>query len=162
MARQLQSPTPAQVAAQANQYLDAAREHLARLQPLHDAADYALCIYVAGLAVECLLRAYRHRVDPKFSARHDLIVLAKESGFAVLFPAGKGSAAYLSALTNVGLIWSSNDRFRPESALRRRLKDLGLDRGRKGDWLRELSARAVKDATLLVDLGDQQWTRKAN
>ena len=161
MARKVpQSPTPAQVAAQANEYLDAAREHLARLQPLHDSADYALCIYVAGLSVKCLLRAYRYRTDPRFSARHDLTEVAKASGFTNLFPAGKGLAAYRAALEGIRVIWSSNDRFRPVSSVRRQLKVLGFDRRHKGDFLRRVSANAVGYATLLVTLGDRQWTRK--
>ena len=160
MARQPRSPTAARITAQANEYLRTAREHWARLQPLHESGDYALCIYAAGLSVECLLRAYRHRIDPQFSARHDLRELARESGFTNLFPAGSGLADPMAALEGISVIWSSNDRFRPASFLRGRLKDLGFDRKYRGNFLRRVAADAVGYATLLVTLGDRQWTRK--
>jgi hypothetical protein len=45
-----------------------------------DGASYALAIYVGGLAVECLLRAYKTRRDASFDQRHDLLRLFSDSG----------------------------------------------------------------------------------
>ena len=40
-------------------YLTAARERLAEAKDLYNSRRYGLSHYVGGLAVECLLRAYR-------------------------------------------------------------------------------------------------------
>jgi|SRR5271157_2842653 len=40
---------------------------------------YALAMYCEGLAVECLLRAFRWTEDPRFEGRHDLSELLRSS-----------------------------------------------------------------------------------
>ena len=45
-----------------------------------EGSSYALAIYVGGVAVECLLRAYKGRRDPTFDERHDLLRLFAASG----------------------------------------------------------------------------------
>ena len=156
MARKPRSPTPAQVAAQANEYLDAAREHLGRLQPLHDAGDYALCLYFAGLSIECALRAYRHRIDPQFSARHDLADLAKAAVYHDCYPA-KRHDEMAAAMTQMAGIWSSNDRFRPTAAVRGRLRRLGYGQGRRRDFLRDVASTTMNHALMLVGTGIAKW-----
>ena len=42
--------------------------------------SFALSMYTAGLAVECLLRAFRWKKDKSFEGRHDLEDLLKASG----------------------------------------------------------------------------------
>jgi hypothetical protein len=47
---------------------------------LHQGGDsYALAMYCGGLAVECLLRAFRWTEDSTFEGRHDLSELLKAS-----------------------------------------------------------------------------------
>jgi hypothetical protein len=43
-------------------------------------ASYALAMYVAGVAVECMLRAFKLRRDPAFDEKHDLRRLFRASG----------------------------------------------------------------------------------
>ena len=40
-----------------------------------EGSSYALAIYVGGVAVECMLRAYKGRRDPSVDERHDLVRL---------------------------------------------------------------------------------------
>ena len=54
------------------------RMHQARLIYLAG-KSYALAIYCGGLAVECLLRAFRWQRDKSFEGRHDLHDLLKAS-----------------------------------------------------------------------------------
>lgn len=61
-------------------YKAAAEEHVWVARELYNGRRFVLGAYIAGLAVECLLRAYRYRRDPEFNARHDLFVLYKASG----------------------------------------------------------------------------------
>ena len=62
-------------------YLEAAQEHKTLAFELHEARRYVMAHYVAGLAVECILRAYRYRFDPVFDSRHDLQALYSASRF---------------------------------------------------------------------------------
>lgn len=46
-----------------------------------DSSSYALCIYIAGLAVECMLRAFKGKSGLTFDEKHNLKKLFAESGF---------------------------------------------------------------------------------
>ena len=59
----------------ASDYKIAAEEHVSAARELYVRQRYVLAHYVAGLAVECMLRAYRGRIDPVFYGRHDLYLL---------------------------------------------------------------------------------------
>src|SRR5215831_2337061 len=64
------------------EYYRAATERMRQAREIHDSAkNYALAIYCGGLAVECILRAYRWRKAPSFEGRHDLKELFDASGF---------------------------------------------------------------------------------
>lgn len=56
----------------AESYLEAAMAHVEATRTLLENHQFPLSNYLAGLAVECLLRAYSHRLDDTFDARHDL------------------------------------------------------------------------------------------
>lgn len=64
----------------ADDYFSAAADHADALEPLYSAHRYGLTIYTAGLAAECLFRAFRARQGLPFRSDHSLEVLAKESG----------------------------------------------------------------------------------
>jgi HEPN domain-containing protein len=142
----------------AQDYLDAARERLAEAKHLYYSRRYGLSHYAAGLAVECLLRAYRFRRDPEFDSRHDLYVLIDASGMAGVIPKGQVFEAGVT-LTAIARRWTNNHRFRSERALRRWLKRAGLDRGMKGDYLKENARRIIEAAEAFVELGIRSWQR---
>ena len=117
-------------------YKAAALEHAEDARVLFSARRYALAHYVAGLSVECLFLAYKARLDPHASLRrdHNLRELAREGGIYSLVPSSQ-QAQIGSALGVVLLRWRNNHRYRSEEALRRFLKESGLDRRVKGDYL---------------------------
>jgi HEPN domain-containing protein len=59
----------------AENYYKAAFERIKDANLLHDEERYPLAMYDSGLAVECLLRAFRVLRYPAFDARHDLWLL---------------------------------------------------------------------------------------
>jgi HEPN domain-containing protein len=63
-------------------YLEAAYERIDAARKLHNEQHYPEAVYFAGVAVECLLLAYKTRREPEFESRHDLRKLLKESGMA--------------------------------------------------------------------------------
>jgi len=60
-------------------YRAAAKEHLSRAQAQFDADEYFLAHYLAGLAVECHLRALMRQRSNDFDPRHDLVELANDA-----------------------------------------------------------------------------------
>jgi hypothetical protein len=61
-------------------YSEASGERLGEAKVAYDSGRFGQAIWIAGVAIECCLRAYRTRLNPEFDARHDLVVLFKQSG----------------------------------------------------------------------------------
>jgi len=137
-------------------YRVAASEHLPAATELYERGRYALSSYVAGLAVESILRAYQFRRDPKFDARHDLHLLYRSSKFELILPQSQ-SREYAELLGGVAARWNNNHRFRSRDAYARWLKRLKLDRGIKGDYVKENTRRLIHGAAQLVNVGLKQW-----
>lgn len=97
-------------------YRDAAKEHLERAQNLFNDGSYFLAHYMSGLAVECHLRAWRYRATKEFESRHDLRLLAKESGFNNLIPTARDKE-FSSMFGVLNLRWRSNHRYYSERQL---------------------------------------------
>lgn len=137
-------------------YRDAAAEHTVSAVKLYREQRYALANYVAGLAVECIFRAYRHMIDPAFDARHDLEELFNAAEFHAIVPEGK--AADVGAwLTTASTLWSNDHRFLSVLALRRKWKRMRLDRRVKGDFVKERTRQLTNASVSLVDLGVARW-----
>ena len=140
----------------ADDYLQASRDHAASLAGLYASERYSLTLYVSGLAAECLFRAFRAKKGLEFRSDHPLDPLAREAGFPELIP-DKDRARFDAALANLIVRWRNNHRFRSNTAARRFLKDLGLDRGIKGDFLKENARLLSSSALELVNLGAIKW-----
>ena len=108
----------------ANDYYRAALERMRQARLLCQSGDsFAMAMYVAGLAVECKLRAFRWRKDATFDGRHDLLRLFKESGILRLdeeLLESKGVdpiqlrttvVAFRAAMNTVVLLWANDYRF---------------------------------------------------
>lgn len=135
-------------------YKEAAREHKTLAAELHGSGRYVMAHYVAGLAVECILRAYQYRISPIFRGRHDLLVLYRESGFAsIVAPEEEQKVA--AAFTEVVRRWNNSHRYRSEAALRLFLRRVNL--GKSGKFVRESSRRIVGAAIVIVDQGVLKW-----
>lgn len=141
-------------------YRDAAEERLLEAGELHVVGAYLMAHFLAGLAVECILRAYRLRIaeyPSQFEERHDLFRLMKAARYDRLFPSAKREEL-ASALTYVQLHWRNNHRFLTSEGLRTELVRAKLFlRIRKGDLLREHSRRMLIAAEMVVGQGVKKW-----
>jgi hypothetical protein len=131
--------------------------------------SYALAMYAAGLAVECLLRAYMVKRSREFESRHDLLLLFKESGILNL-DAEKLAAlglsddqiqahrkALWSAVNDVFILWRNNYRYTSEARLRAHLTKMKLYQKVKGDLLKAKCFELLKAAQRFIDRGVLQW-----
>ncbi len=137
-------------------YLNAAQDHSATLSSLYIGGHYAMTIYASGLAAECLFRAFRAKRGMPFRRDHPLESLAREAGFPDLVPSGE-QARFGAALADLIVRWRNNHRFRSNAAIKRFLKDLKLDRGIKGDFLKENARLISSQAIELVNVGVMRW-----
>ncbi len=140
----------------ADEYRWAALARIGAAERLHASAMYASAIYLAGVAVECILRAYRLRVDPEFDRRHDLRQLLSASGLQDYVPV-KRRAEVGAALGDVWARWRNDYRYASDERVLRDLRDRGLTLGIKGDPLKDNSRRVFEKAHELVGLGVARW-----
>lgn len=155
----------------ADHYFRAGVERMSQAQHLYreGAGFYSLAMYAAGLAVECLLRAYMVKQKREFESRHDLILLFKESGILAV-DADKLKAKGLtdeqiqthqkvlwSSVNDVFILWRNNYRFASEARLLTHLKKMKLYKGAKGDILKAKAYDLLKAAQRFIDKGVLQW-----
>ncbi len=156
----------------AEHYYRAGLERMAQAQHLyrHGKGNYALAMYAAGLAVECTLRAFLLRGGNKqFESRHDVLLLAKESGMLHVDRArleAKGltekqidehETALWASVNDVFILWRNSYRFASEARLLAHLRKMKLYDGIKGDPLKANALRLVGAAQRFVDKGVLQW-----
>jgi HEPN domain-containing protein len=157
----------------ADQYFQAAAERMSQARKLYqDGTAYALSMYCAGLAVECILRAFRWQEDPSFEGRHNLDELLKASRILAInddFMRQKGETddsikavrvPFNAAVAEVVTLWHTNLRFASETSLKAFLKSKGRLHGTKGDPLKKNALDLLNSAQAVVDRGVTLWTSK--
>jgi len=152
-------------------YYVAALERMKQAWGLYrEDASYALAMYVAGVAVECMLRAFKMRKDPAYDEKHDLRRLFRASGMIQVDPrdlisqglSEKQADQYIrdlqASLNEIYSLWSNDFRYASENRLRSRLKSLKLDRGLRGDFLKANARKLLNSAQSFIDKGVLQWS----
>lgn len=138
---------------------------------------YAWIVYSAGLAVECMLRAYLRRVTNKLSSRHDLSRLFVESRLdtRVVEHLGRqghhaGSSVVVERLTRlyaaagvVARMWRNTYRFASDGVLLRDYLDRKVvraryNKGAKAQVLRKQAHLLLLAARTIIKAGKEAWT----
>ena len=151
-------------------YFEAATERMRQAIYLYnEGSSFALAIYTGGVAVECLLRAFKLRQDAEFYERHDLVRLFSASGMLDIdrdkLRAKQWSEAqidsHLQALNvafyEIYRLWANNYRFASENRLRSHLKKITSYRKIKGNYLKEQARQFLSSAQTFIDKGVIQW-----
>ncbi|HLK13453.1 MAG TPA: hypothetical protein VKT78_01500 [Fimbriimonadaceae bacterium] len=140
----------------AAEYRLAAEEHLSAAFKCHIGGDYLTCHYLCGLAVECILRAYRWKIDRSWSGRHVLPRLYAESKFdsLVKVPQEAEMAANLYVITSR---WANHHRFTSPGKLLQHLNSVDATVGVKGDKLKRNSFEMYDAAVFIVRAGINKW-----
>jgi HEPN domain-containing protein len=141
---------------EATDYVEAANERLAEANLLYEKAHYALALYVAGVAVESLLRAYIAQADPILEGAHNLPLLLRESNLRNLATPDEERRIF-EAVSLLSKRWRNDLRYTSNHRLRRRLKKDRLDRGIRGDFLKENCRIAIDLATIILRTGAAKW-----
>jgi len=141
---------------EAADYVNAARERLNDAELLYEKARYSFALYAAGVAVESLLRAYIVRLDPKFEAAHNLELLLDASNLRYIVAPDESQQLY-QAIVALYRRWRNDLRYISNNRLRRRLKKDKLDRGIRGDFLKENCRFAIENAAFILKVGVARW-----
>jgi hypothetical protein len=156
----------------AEHYYRSARERILEAGVLYDRQRFGLSMYIAGLSVECLLRAFRSRSTPVFDSRHDLKILFRESGILSLHEQRleqRGLAwddiqqiieEFRAAHDDVVRLWRNDYRFAAELHIRSWLTHIAAYHGVKGDLLKANARRLLISAQAIIDTGVYLWTSK--
>jgi len=155
------------------EYYRASLDRIRQAAMLFKEADaFALSMYCSGLAVECLLRAFRWKDDQSFAGRHDLNELLKASGILRVneeFMHRKGkttdeirdaSLEFRVAMNEIVLLWHNSLRFSSEARLKTHLLQLGRVQGIKGDALKKNASDLLDAAKLVINRGMILWEPK--
>jgi len=152
-------------------YYQASVERMSQAQHLDrdGEGNYALAMYTAGLAVECLLRAYMLKRKREFESRHDLLLLFKESGIEDVELdrlKAKGltdeqiqehQKILWSSVNDVFILWWNNYRFASEARLLAHLKKMKLYKRERGNLLKAKAYDLLRAAQRFIDKGVLQW-----
>jgi HEPN domain-containing protein len=141
---------------EAADYVEAAQERLSNAKLLYEATQYAFALYAAGVAVESLLRAYIIQVDPILEAAHNLPSLLYESNLRNRLTRSEYQQIY-DSVSALSRRWQNDLRYTSNDRLRRRLKKNRLDRGMRGDLLKENCRIATELATTILRIGAAKW-----
>ena len=135
-------------------YFQAAIQRMEQARHLYrQGRSFALSIYVGGLAVECMLRAFKLRRDPSFDERHNLLRLFAASGmlrvdYQKLYAKGFTDEQIENhlhtlrvAVNAITALWANNYRYASEERLLAHLKRATGYQKTKGNYLK---ARALE------------------
>lgn len=106
-----------------SEYREAACEMLDAAVEAHRAARYVASHYLAGLSVECILRAHRWRINSSWDGRHVLIRLAKSARFFELVPP-TAAANFQYQFGELTRRWSNDHRYASPNKLPKYLNSI--------------------------------------
>lgn len=136
---------------------EASIERMEEAELLFDAGRHLLCMYTAGLAVECLLQAFASLSGAAHDARHDLRLWLDKCPAPVV---DELRAKTLLEWSRLGTHWSNDLRYLSEPALRGWLRRRELDRGIRGgaaSVTRTCARRCLDSARIIHNKGLLLW-----
>jgi HEPN domain-containing protein len=155
----------------AEDYRQAALERIEQARANYDRKAYALAMYVAGVAVECMLRAYiiRRKGRGQLETGHNISLLVYESGLkAIALEETQKQGASVAVIdryieefgdrsSTINLGWSNDYRYVSEARLRAHLRKIKLLPKVKGDVLKASANRLIEAARWIVQEGERLW-----
>ena len=148
----------------AEHYFEASRYRMDTARHLYENDRFSAAIYFAGVAVECIFRAYIYRKDQTFNERHDLGSMYSETGISDLVNS-KECRSIGSCLGILWTRWKNNYRYASDDRLCSEFYRLNYHRYNncayiKGNYLKENSRMVLEAACEIHALGERKWQSK--
>lgn len=138
----------------AETYREAAREHATLARELYTNGHYVYAVYIAGVSVECMLRA--EVAGDEFDSRHDLRSLLRDSRLLQTVTTEQ-AATIAAALGNLWARWRNTHRYLSVAGLKRYVVDHRLHIRVKGDPVKETARIAVESSLIILGRGTASW-----
>jgi HEPN domain-containing protein len=144
----------------ARSYINCAQEQLGLAVRLRAQGEYFAAHFVAGISVECALRALSVTVGPGFDGTHDIEHWAKK---ADLLPGGSDDLKdeFRGKILEVSLRWRANQRYYTNKMLDTWLHFIALDGNVRGDRVKPSSERLLELANDIVSVGVIRWKKRS-
>lgn len=139
-------------------YRQGALSRLEDAQALEERRRWVGAVYLAGRAVESILRGLLAAKSKEQQIGHDLRFLVKRVRRAGMLSASE-EAILSDSLNEVAVVWHNNLRFAGTQKFLRRLKLAKRDRGIKGDAVEYNARRVIQASEMIVARGDLAWRR---
>lgn len=134
-------------------YFEASTERFQEANAAFQRGDYLMAHLASGLAIECMLRAYRVRLSPDFDARHDLSILGNPLLVRVAF---KQREDVQIAILEANILWRNNHRYCSARKLVAFFN--GIKRYQKSrDMLRTNAGDMIGHADVVLRNGLRRW-----
>ncbi len=151
-------------------YFQAAIQRMEQARHLYGhGRSFALAVYVGGLAVECMLRAFKLLHDPSFDERHNLLRLFAASGMLRVDHEKLRARGFTDAqidrhlndlrvaVNAIAALWANNFRYASEERLLAHLKRTTGYKKTKGDYLKARTKEFLNSAQTFISKGVLQW-----
>ena len=140
----------------ADEYRSAALERIGDALELKRLERYSFAMYAAGVAAECMLRAFRHP-DIEHLAHHDVVAHFDACDADRL--GDRARRKMRGPVQTVHLLWLNNFRYSHEQRLRKHLNELKYyERVNRGSDTLKVACIELMDAALqIVTVGDERW-----
>jgi len=119
-------------------------------------------VYLAGRAVEAILRALILKKSDRIDSGHDLkhhLKSARRLGMLTDNEA-RGGGRINDHMNELAIIWQNNRRYADDDKLLSVIKRGGLYRQSKGDPLKACAFQVLESSEALVSRGDKAWSKK--
>ena len=116
-------------------------------------------IYCAGVATECMLRAYITRYTLEFDSKHDLEKLYEKSQLSSLL--NESDKERLSvAIRKMNKIWNNNLRYTSEKRMKRLIAHEMVRTNTKdvNNYVSKFYAEIFEATNLIITKGKEKWT----
>lgn len=126
---------------------------------LSDKSRVIFAVYCSGVAIECLLRAYRLKVSNEFDSRHNLEDLLIASQLTTYFKSEVDKEEIISAVKAASKFWNNNLRYYSEKKLKRHIGHKLAQTKYKDvtKYFRDLCQELFDATDLILQKGQTKW-----
>lgn len=116
-------------------------------------------LYCAGVAIECMLRAYLLKETTEFDAKHNLEKLYEQSKIAKLLEANE-KEIISAAVKNANKLWNNNLRYTSDKRMKRLIAHEIVRTNFKdiGKYLNKYYSDIFEATEILIKTGQAKWT----
>ncbi len=145
----------------AEDYYYAAQERFRDAESLYQSAckgdsSFSASLYLSGLAVECMARAYRVKLGLPFDDKHDIHKLF-ETRVIDVFSTEKSRRRVTSAISTTYIYWQNRYRYASDSQLESIFRKIHRGQRIRGEHIKNACINMREAMTIVLREGVAKW-----